>query len=471
MSRRTIDPHRLLCAPHRLSAFGGTLLGLGILPALLSSCRTAPTATRPPITWPSPHPSATNEPTATPKPWPTKTPLPTIDASAPLPVAMTLDQARAEVLSWLDPAHTPRIVSADYIPAAALATGRTVSGAKRIDDLFSGFLDDQVVVTSPTMVRVIASYTRPDAPLLELPLGFFSNGWPFSGMAPSRLLALFDASTGARLSALPLDTYATTDLGASALAAPTAAITVTVAMPLPTPARQGPTWAPTSPPTPAPTPIGPPVDADNVPPAMRSVLTAYPLLPGSTWTWETTDWVGGVRLERSWTTETVLGAWRLDDTRLAVRTRVERRQTYRPAASSTELVLEQEGWRTVTADGVVAPYSSKPKESTSLDYLAQGTATDAPRLGLPIESLHSSKGHLEWSFPEAITTTRIAVTTPAGQFEGCGVFEVMGGASFASLRAICPGVGYVETDTWYGGSLGFGLSVTQLVRYHVVLPR
>lgn len=471
MSRRTIGPHRLLGAPHRLSAFGGTLLGLSLLPALLAACRTAPTATRPPITWPSPHPSATNEPTATPKPWPTKTPLPTIDASAPLPVAMTLDQARAEVLSWLDPAHAPRIVSADYIPAAAVATGRTVSGAERIDDLFSGFLDDQVVVTSPTMVRVIASYTRPDAPLLELPLGFFSNGWPFSGMAPSRLLALFDASTGARLSALPLDTYATTDLGASALAAPTAAITVTVAMPLPTPARRRPTAAPPSSPTPAPTPIGMSVTADNVPPAMRSVLAAYPLLPGSSWTWETITWEGGVRWERSRMTETVLGAWRLDETRLAVRSRVERGQTARPpAAGDSELEPEREEWRTITADGAVYPYSVTPQNEGD-HYIASVAAKDAPRFGLPVESLHYPNQRFDWSFPQAITTTRIAVTTPAGQFQGCGVFEVMGGASFASLRAICPGVGYVETDTWYGGSNGFGLSVTRLVQYHVVLPR
>lgn len=170
-------------------------------------------------------------------------------------------------------------------------------------------------------------------------------------------------------------------------------------------------------------------------------------------------------------TETVLGVWRLDEERLAVRTRVERRQTSPPlAAGETEWEPEREVWRTVTADGAVYPYSATPGEGMDSHYFATIAAKDAPRFGLPIEALHSPNQRFDWSFPEAITTTRITVKSPAGRFEGCGVFEVTGGAAFASLRAICPGVGYVETDSWHGSFNGFGRSVTQLVAYRVVLP-
>lgn len=363
-------------------------------------------------------------------------------------------------------------MSADFIPASAVAANRTDSGAKRIDDLFDGDMDRSVLVTTPTIVRVIASFTPLDAPLLDQPLGFFSNVSHFPGSSPPRLVAMFDARNGARLSALPFDPYASMDQVASVLAAPTAAITFSVTVPPPTPTQSGPTWAPTSLPTAAPTPIGSPVNANNVPPAMRSVLAAYPLLPGSTWTWETTSWQGGVRWERSRMTETVLGAWRLDEEHAAVRSRVQRRQTYRPpAAGETELEPAREEWRTVTADGAVVQYSATPQEGMDDGYLALTSAKAAPSFGLPIEALHYPNERFDWSFPEAITTTRITVTTPAGRFEGCGVFEVTGGAAFASLRAMCPGVGYVETDSWHGSSNGFGRSVTRLVAYHVVLPR
>jgi hypothetical protein len=51
------------------------------------------------------------------------------------------------------------------------------------------------------------------------------------------------------------------------------------------------------------------------------------------------------------------------------------------------------------------------------------------------------------------------------------VFEVRGGQTMSSVRAICPGVGCVETDTWGGNSNASFTAVMLLVAYHVVLPR
>lgn len=449
-----------------------TAAALALLPILLTACRSTPTPTRPPITWPSPWPSATSEPSATPRPRPTRTAMPTVDPAVPLPVAMSLDEAHAEVLSWLDPGHAPRIVSVDYVPGAAVAAHRFITGEIALFDTFGGRNEMRLLDGNrmpPSLVRVVAECAPLDAPLLVRMTGLRGGGPQPLSDDPSTLIALFDATTGARLAAYPVDRTPNDQID-TALAAPTIAIPFRATRIPPTATSGVPTQTPRPTPTTVPTPIGPPVGADSVPPAMRAVLTAYPLLPGSTWTWESASWEGGVSWTRSRMTETVQAVWRLDDARLAVRSVVVRRRGFGPTAISVG-PERSVVWRTVASSGAVYAYPARLDETSDEDRGAMGTATEVAGLRLPLESLVFPHDSVDWSWPEAITTTRSSVTTPAGRFADCGAFAVMGGSGWGSVRTICPHVGYVETDSWHWYSAGIGRSVTQLVGYHVVLPR
>ena len=153
---------------------------------------------------------------------------------------------------------------------------------------------------------------------------------------------------------------------------------------------------------------------------------------------------------------------------MVVRTRVERRQNFGPLLSGTPNE-DVEEWRTVTATGAVYAYPVDSRRMYSDTF--ERTEREAVRLELPLEALFSPDVGFYWFEPEPITSARIAVTTPAGLFENCGIFEVRGGQTMSSVRAMCPGVGYVETDTWAGNSNASWKSVTRLVAYRVVLPR
>ncbi len=436
-----------------------------------------PSATLGPITPPSPQPSATPGPSATPSPWPTKTALPTVNASVPLPVAMTLEEARGEVMSWLDPDHAPRIVSADYVPAAAVAFERDHVGAFIVNDLYGGWWEDRRLERLPTtLVRVVA-----DAEPLEMRLilrrpGF--NAPPLDAPRPgqsderSRIVAWFDALSGARLALETLD-WPSDEVRGQPPAEPTAAITFAVT-PIPLTMTPMPQARERVVPTAVPTPLGAPVDADHVPPALRDVLTAYPLLPGSTWTWDSTSWEMRVTWSRWRTTETVTGAWQLDDRRIVVRSFVVPTVTMRTrsiGALADRIDASFEFWRTVDSDGHVSGQDARGAEFLRTDRsrrLIEDARFELPiePIGFAHEGVHDFMGLLS-----ALSTDRIPVTTPAGRFEGCGVIEVTTSAGSGSHRAICPGVGYVETDTW-AFHTGYGWqTVSQLVSYDVVLPR
>lgn len=456
--------------------FGG---GAGGGPAVVGSM--TPT----PITWASPYPSATQvpitppspQPSTTLAPQPTKTALPTVDARVPLPVAMTLEEARAEVMSWLDPDHAPRIVSADYVPAAAVAFERDHVGAFIVNDLYGGWWEDRRLERLPTtLVRVVA-----DAEPLEMRLilrrpGF--NAPPLDAPRPgqsderSRIVAWFDALSGERLALETLD-WPSDEVRGQLPAEPTAAITFAVT-PIPLTMTPMPQARERVVPTAVPTPLGAPVDADHVPPALRDVLTAYPLLPGSTWTWDSTSWEMRVTWSRWRTTETVTGAWQLDDRRIVVRSFVVPTVTMRTRsigalAESPDAPFEF--WRTVDADGLIT--GTDPRGAELLRTDGSRRLIEDARFELPIEPLGFAHegGHGFFGPMSALSTDRIPVTTPAGRFEGCGVIEVTTSAGSGSHRAICPGVGYVETDTWVFHTWYGWQTVSQLVSYDVVLPR
>ncbi|MEO8083391.1 MAG: hypothetical protein ABI780_06175 [Ardenticatenales bacterium] len=389
---------------------------------------------------------------------------------------MTLNEARVEVMSWLDPGHHPRIVSADFVAGAMVAAERNGDRSYVLDQ-YGGVYEQRWLSEGfpTTLVRIVAETDILEQLVLPQPFEVYGKADKYrsdaDGVPRSRLFALFDALSGARVVASRIRDDGIEPMTAmTALAAPTLArpVAVTAMSARPTALRRD--SIPTSAPSGVPTPIGSLVDAEHVPPAMHGVLTAYPLLPGSTWTWEVTTWDAYVSWTRSRITEVVLTAWQLDPRHVVARSVTSRKATFGAdridaQASSAEV------WRVIDADGVVAPY---PPVSTGefAHTIGAETYKVAHQLGLPLEPLVNPHLSTDWSWPmTGGSPRRINVTTSAGRFENCGAFEVIGGAAWGSVRAICSGVGYVETDSWVFNSIMAQQSVMQLSAFHVVLPR
>lgn len=449
----------------------------------------SPTAARvPPIT----SAPTTYRPSAAPTRRPTRTPWPTVDASVPVTVAMSLEAARTEVLSWLDPGHQPRILSVDYVPGAAIRAHHTfLDGTQVLFDATTGSLEAHWLPDGipPALVRVVADTAPLVAPLLD---GGFAGTWPGTATPIAlrvRIVALFDAVTGERLSARSDREDVVVEPGSS-LAAPTAAIVMRARFAPPTGTPTGLPRAGLGTATPVSTPDAPAIDAVSMPDSLRSVLDTYPLLPGSTWTWETISLDNGVRWERSRMRETVTGAWLLAPDRAVVRSLMERWPEFPRKAEAEEAMSKEILWRLVTSDGLVSsfpaawPFATQapapvhavrvgtPLRPTTgpwdVDIADQVAAAGGP-LGLPLEPLVLGTF---WSWPRRILQQSIHIATPAGSFDGCRVFDVMLSNGASALRAICPGVGYIETDIWWVQSeKGSGRSVTRLVSYDVVRPR
>lgn len=58
-----------------------------------------------------------------------------------------------------------------------------------------------------------------------------------------------------------------------------------------------------------------------------------------------------------------------------------------------------------------------------------------------------------------------------GPRDACRLVFTLASNSAASTRAVCRGVGHVETDSWHMGNWHSGYGVIQLERYDVVLRR
>lgn len=197
---------------HRAHPFVAAVwLALVLIP-VLAGCRRVTDLTHVPTplqpTSPTTPTTPTDAATSTPTPRPTWTPRPTVDAAVPLPVAMTLEEARAEVWSWLDSVHAPRIVSVDYVAGAAVETDRFMTRQplvfdSQVDMDFAELLAGRRLPT--TVVRVVAEFAPLDAPLYRQIDDLRGVGEPRS-VVPARRVAMFDAATGARLALMSAET-------------------------------------------------------------------------------------------------------------------------------------------------------------------------------------------------------------------------------------------------------------------------
>lgn len=481
MPRCSIVPSSSASIGHRSAAWV-------LVPALvvvLAGCRppststatatptSSPTATAPAARARRPtfNPTATATPPSTPTPEPTVT----VDWAAPVPVAMTLEEGKAAVMRWIASADAPRIEWAGYVRGDKLAARVVPQQLEQgedvfIRDQFGGVyegMDGMFPARIPNgpLIVVFATAGRLEAPLFRVALPDLGEMCCI-GTGPPRqnVLGIFDAQSGHRVAAVQDPPEVVRALiQSSTIHTPTVRATPVSLVPTPTatPVVRLPSATPSI--------AFPTLTADNVTVALRPVLSAYPLLPGSRWTWIVRSAEGGVTWDEVRMTETVRAAWLLDERHAVVHSVRERTLTSGDPGLEIPYHEMDEIWRTVSADGGVYSYPAD-RDGCGNDPSAASESVAAD-IGLPMEALTHPHNQVTWTCVFHGSKRKMSVSTPGGTFDDCRLVFTLGGNSWASTRAVCRGVGYVESDSWHTGTWHGGYTVMQLESYDVVLPR
>jgi hypothetical protein len=203
----------------------------------------------------------------------------------------------------------------------------------------------------------------------------------------------------------------------------------------------------------------------NLPEALRDTFVAYPLVPGSSWTWRITDTNAGVSWTTQLMTETVEAAW-LEGDAVVVRSRVETRPLM--AAARGEISLASEPAPT-------DPPMDEPHSVLRFVMPNLILADRDPGPGVPLTELVRPGARARLGRSRAVLSAFVGlipsdhlgvdndvadepadIVTPAGSFQGCWLTWNLGGASHGSARWFCPGVGYVQYA--YGDAAGMHAS-------------
>lgn len=388
---------------------------------------------------------------------------------------MTLDEAKAAVMRWIASTDAPRIEWAGYVRGDKVAARVVPAQIKKgedvfIRDQFGGVyegMDGMAPTRIPTgpLIAVFATAGRLEAPLFRVALPDLGEMCCI-GTGPRRqsILGIFDAQSGRRVAAVqdPQEDVRAL-VRSSTIHTPTVQATPVSLVPTATPAYVARL------PSATPSMALPMLTADTVPEALRPILSTYPLLPGSRWTWIIRSAEGGVTWDEVRMTETVRAAWLLDERHAVVHSVRERRLINGDPELEIPAYETDEIWRTVTADGGVYPYPADKRRCGNDPYAASESV--ARDIGLPMESLTHPHNQVEWSCVFHGSKRKMSVSTPGGTFDDCRLVFTLGGNSWASTRAVCRGVGYVESDSWHTGTWHSGYSVMRLESYDVVLPR
>jgi hypothetical protein len=439
---------------------------------------------------PTPPPTATPAYTAT--PWASRTPTPTATATItptgtlsptptdlpePLTVGVSLREAEREVLSWFDPTRAPRIEWSRYVRRSELAEAIPPERfGILLDQWPQGFEERNLDALGDPLILILAStrgidpMSGPSAdgrPRLPVPA-------PPDAISPERLfvVAVFDGNTGERLIAQPISAAPGRTLSALQ-AIRSADIDVRAAARrtlTPTPPRKPePAHADrTQTPTPTLVPSGARLTWANLPAALRPTFRAYPLAPGSSWTWRYTSSNGDVRWVAEIITETIESAW-LEGETAVVRSRIDK-QSLTPKRNQGDA---EQGDTPTTALRFVTPRLisgarwDKSVADRIVDDLAPATSGEESPFNqggvareLFIDLLPSGSNGLTFVGDEPAT-----VTTRAGTFHDCWMLTSVGGASWGAVRWFCPGVGPVQYGFGSGTPYHSSTAVADLIRW------
>lgn len=439
--------------------------------------------------WPDPLPGhAKIVARSTPRPPVTVTPWP---ASVPIPVTVTLDDLKSEVLSWALPRQSPRVERAFYARTDDLEAAVRPHGGG-----LQTFGGDGWTLLYPNGrfegvgdVVAIVDGVETGLDLGLEPRSYRGNPYcfPFGQGEVTHFLAFFDYK-GSHRGVVVRDSdtewlWAVAD-------------ELEVINPLiqvlpsttPEPYNEGR--------SPSPTPSRPEARSAEtvwlgeaeIPHALFDTALQMPLVDGAWWQYrETSASAGVVWSERVFTT-TVTGVRRIAPDEVGVETTVTGMQRIFPddvgmetptwsvdrftevLVPGAKIAISQESW--MASDGSAAePNLISETRQWLMTPDPPGDASETCCRGNPPSELmrvppvpgtmHSSLGSTE---PELVS-----VRTPAGLFNGCSVVDQVTNAANSSSRFWCPGIGYVrwvDPGCSSGGSYG-GVTVTQLEAWHI----
>jgi hypothetical protein len=403
----------------------------------------------------------------------TVTPTPRASPAAGLAetvvVGVSLKEAERQVLAWLDPEREPRIDWARYLRRDAFVAAfapRTwladMSLVPREDRPLDDLNDAPLIVVAASTLGIDAFAGPP----------FTSWIAPPELTSPNRVpvFAVFDAVTGERRIAMAPWASEWEDWTDIALAAPTAAVRFAPeakvsATPRPTalgssatPYLLAPsTWTPS--PTPTDVPAAARLTRSNMPTDLRPAFEAYPLIPGTSWTWRYTLTTGNVRWEAMVLTETVEAAW-LEGATVVVRSSVAAQSITgenggdRTAADS----LPESLLRRIGLNGI--SNSDSPGQTGSRD----GAATSPEPPDVPAILLSARFVADDGGIDNRVSDGPTTLVTRAGTFSGCWRSESTVSAGAGATRWFCPGIGIVAYGNGVGGSFS-AWSVAELIRW------
>jgi len=430
--------------------------------------------------------TATASPTAslsaTPTLMATASPLP---LDAPVVVAVSLEEAEREVLSWLDPAREPRLEWSAYVRREALIQ----AGVDHFIDQRSGFSEDRLPLdgAQDPLLLVLASTQGMDPYIGIGANGTYGRPPGNSGpaaLAPERLTVLgaFDALNGKVIGSIAVQgrrpetfddtsTYrvlptAVAHLDPGSRRWPTATNMVS---PEPSTTRRWPIVTPTASPTAV--PASAVITWATLPTALHPTFKVYGFAPGSSWTWQ----VNGQSHDVVWwsyvMTETIEAAW-MEDGLAVLRSHIDAdggplalRRALPSTGSDTE-----EPYGSRDAFYYISPMfiaGSRKGLETANGWQRSRSNRARPQVGFAQPTYNSlppdaSDGSLPLDASDPTT-----VQLPAGTFADCRNLQVVGGASWGSERWLCPGVGVVQYGFGDCGGFHCSAEVANLIRYHI----
>lgn len=474
----------------RLSSAAACLLALP-----LAACQVQPPATATPwstaISSPSSQPTQRLEPTRAPtarntasptvSATPTSTDTRPTEIPEPLPVVLTLDQAKSTVLGWLDPTRAPRIEGVKYLRGSALLH-RVVDGYDENDpdgewyvqNWWDGIAFHRVNVLPPILVGLVASTEGIDTLSAQLRPG---DQEPEIGPCSSRagqretqFVALDAISGEPNVSFLLNDD--TRDLAEWLAAQPDLDVAMVTRTPTTEPTAEptvdltaGSSLSPSATPLATATipPEAPRLTSRTLPPSLRATFDAYPLRPGSQWVWRITSRHGGVSWSASVVTETIVAGWVVGPETVVVDAEISERHYLTAGTDSVARTFR----RYVVPHGIFGGSVTDSPCCERPDDGGKGFGSAVDSLGFALEvTLDPLSGRDEpWVFLDG---EDVPVTARAGEFDGCLRISVVGGAGWGTYRWLCPGIGYVRSENFvcYGMHSG-GVVVTELVRWNI----
>lgn len=471
-----------------------------VIALLACACNGSPTLT------PSPEPSAAPPPSEAASPFPTpvrtqpapatanatylprRSPTSTrVPPSWPAAVAMSLGEAEAVVLGWAIPDVDRRVERSAYVSDDALAEvlGRLIwvtseNGPHHVilSQTAQKLSDQERQLALRPLGHALIVVEASDAWIslfehdgLDEWIGGKADEMASGGAREGerkRFVAFFDAATGASLGTLPRDYEQLTLLSAIPTLPADRLRPATRTPATPTQAVAG----HVAPPTPlAGTPPQGVLATGEVPPSVASLAAKFPIMSGAWWRYRSTTLQDLFYWQRTEATVVVVQSIQVSPDVVRSTTRLDPRGS--PGFLGSLGFFESQISHFYLLPAAMV---GRVQRDRSLDdvrgYLAQPTQhppTQDPLLRAPAEDIFM----LYWQVGERpnywwhLVDIR-AVTTPAGTFQDCAIFERIFSARVTAAIWLCPGVGFVRAEIPVLGSMYSNwITAVELVDYHI----